>query len=293
MKRILVFALTAILLLSLLPLAFAEEGGQTARELSFRPYYMGGESYALTDGGYTWVGIYGRGMSITLYADEPMASLYIEWEEPPEPWTLKCGEQEIPAGQNAFVHEYIALPESVTELELLLPPEQDTIIAEMHVFSEGEKPDWVQDWLPPWQEADVFVLPTHSDDEFVFLGGVIPACIDRGLRVQVGYIIRHNQLRRHEMRTAKMFGKNPDAASARFQITEDLAASEIWTIPLAHCGFYPLQWDAEICGMALLLAKRLKETLADDCGSMLETSVRRDPKQKCCSVVIYYSIKQD
>lgn len=101
------------------------------------------------------------------------------------------------------------------------------------------------------------------------------------------------RLRRHEMRTAKMFGKNPDAASARFQITEDLAASEIWTIPLAHCGFYPLQWDAEICGMALLLAKRLKETLADDCGSMLETSVRRDPKQKCCSVVIYYSIKQD
>ena len=199
MKRILVFALTAILLLSLLPLAFAEEGGQTARELSFRPYYMGGESYALTDGGYTWVGIYGRGMTITLYADEPMASLYIEWEEPPEPWTLKCGEQEIPAGQNAFVHEYIALPEPVTELELLLPPEQDTIIAEMHVFSEGEKPDWVQDWLPPWQEADVFVLPTHSDDEFVFLGGVIPACIERGLRVQVGYIIRHNQLRRHEM----------------------------------------------------------------------------------------------
>ena len=66
MKRILVFALTAILLLSLLPLAFAEEGGQTARELSFRPYYMGGESYALTDGGYTWVGIYGRGMTITL-----------------------------------------------------------------------------------------------------------------------------------------------------------------------------------------------------------------------------------
>lgn len=101
------------------------------------------------------------------------------------------------------------------------------------------------------------------------------------------------RLRRHELRTARMFGENPDAAAASFRVTEDTAESEIWTVQLSHCGFYPLQWDGEICGMALLLAEQMKAALAEDCGTLLETAVRRDPKRKCCTVVVYYSIKQD
>lgn len=101
------------------------------------------------------------------------------------------------------------------------------------------------------------------------------------------------RLRRHEIRTARMFGRNPLAAAASFRITEDTAESDIWTIPLARCGFYPLQWDSEICGMALLLAERIKEALTEDCGSMLETAVRRNHKNRHCTVYLYYSIKQD
>ena len=101
------------------------------------------------------------------------------------------------------------------------------------------------------------------------------------------------RLRKHEMRTAKLFGENPDAASAVIRVTDETVESEIWTLLLAHCGFYPLQWDGEICGMAILLAERLKETLAADCGSMLETTVRRYAKEKFCTVTVYYSIKQD
>lgn len=101
------------------------------------------------------------------------------------------------------------------------------------------------------------------------------------------------RLRRHEIRTARMFGKNPNAAAASFRITEDTAESDIWTIPLARCGFYPLQWDSEVCGMARLLAERIREALTEDCGDMLETAVRRNHKQKHCTVFLYYSIKQD
>ena len=101
------------------------------------------------------------------------------------------------------------------------------------------------------------------------------------------------RLRKHEMRTARLFGKNPESAAAVFRVTEDTVESEIWTVLLMHCGFYPLQWDGERCGMAMLLAERLREALKADCGSLLETAVRRNTREKCFTVTVYYSIKQD
>lgn len=101
------------------------------------------------------------------------------------------------------------------------------------------------------------------------------------------------RLRKHEIRTARLFGENPDAAAAVIRVTDETVESEIWTLLLSHCGFYPLQWDGEVCGMAILLAERLKEALAADCGTLLETSVRRYAKEKYCTVTVYYSIKQD
>lgn len=101
------------------------------------------------------------------------------------------------------------------------------------------------------------------------------------------------RLRKHEIRTARMFGSNPESDAAVFRVTEETVESEIWTVLLTHCGFYPLQWDGEICGMAILLADRLKEALREDCGTLLETAVRRNAKEKCCTVTVYYSIKQD
>ncbi|MBR4201711.1 MAG: hypothetical protein IKQ91_10670 [Oscillospiraceae bacterium] len=101
------------------------------------------------------------------------------------------------------------------------------------------------------------------------------------------------RLRRHELRTAEMFSDQALSASAAFFLTEDTAESGIWTLPISRCGFLPLQWDGEICGMALLLADRLKMLLADECGSMLEIAVRRDDAKKRCTVTLYFSLRQD
>ena len=101
------------------------------------------------------------------------------------------------------------------------------------------------------------------------------------------------RLRKHEMRTNLMFGENPNAAAAHFTVTRETCESGIWTVPLSRCGLYPLMWDGEICGMALLLASRLKSALADDCGTLLETDVRRDDAAKTCTVTLYYSFKQE
>ncbi len=98
------------------------------------------------------------------------------------------------------------------------------------------------------------------------------------------------RLQRHEMRTARLFDKEP---AASFRITAETAESEIWTVMLEHCGFYPLQWDGEVCGMALLLKQTLSGAFADNSEEITEITAVRDPKQKCCTLTVQYSMKQD
>lgn len=71
-------------------------------------------------------------------------------------------------------------------------------------------------------------------------------------------------LLRHEIRTAQLFGKDgvPDRVTVR--IAADRIETAIWTLPLAKAGFYPLQWDGELCGMAKALGETLGEALSCD-----------------------------
>lgn len=102
------------------------------------------------------------------------------------------------------------------------------------------------------------------------------------------------RLKKHELRTNRLFGKeDAKAAEVKFCVTAENIETDIWCIPLRRCGLYPLQWDGEICGMALLLKERLKEPLAEICGEVLEIAAARDNDQKLCTVTVYYSIKQD
>lgn len=102
-----------------------------------------------------------------------------------------------------------------------------------------------------------------------------------------------SRLRRHEFKTNRLFGVNPLAGAASFRITEETAESDIWTVLLENCGLYPLQWDSEVCGMALLLRETLPAALAEDGREILEIAVQRMPSEKSCALTVYYSMKQD
>lgn len=98
------------------------------------------------------------------------------------------------------------------------------------------------------------------------------------------------RLRRHEFRTARLFGTDKAASTAVFRLTSETAESDIWLIPIDRCGLYPLVWDHEICGLSVLLAQRLKGTLADACKELCSITVRRDPAQQSCLVTVQYVI---
>lgn len=170
-----------------------------AEQLQIRVVNRYEELEMLTDGSYDTVKPIFRGDTVTVSSEEEISSLYIQWDRPPLPWTLVCGDQEQQQGEAGFVHEYVLLPEPAREVELHLDPGDDYDIAEIYAFGPGARPDWVQDWQEPWDEADLLAVPTHSDDEFVFMGGLLPKYVDEGKRVQVLYIVGHNGFRRHEM----------------------------------------------------------------------------------------------
>ena len=146
------------------------------------------------------------GGSVTITRDGGISFLYVVFDRIPESWTLTdvSGGAQAVCGENSFLHEYVDVssrlgnkPETV---RLDFPA--GTSIAEIYAFGDGAVPDWVQRWSPPCEQADLLLLSSHSDDEQLFFAGVLPIYAgERGLNVQVVYLVNHfynDHIRPHE-----------------------------------------------------------------------------------------------
>ena len=142
----------------------------------------------LLDGNYLTDRLFSAGAEIAFTAEQPFCSLYVVFGSYPGEWTLRAGEREYACGRNGFLHEFIALDEPAESVTLVLGKTK-TMVADVYAFSEGPVPDWVQVWEAPEESADILVFSAHSDDELLFLGGMIPYYASvRGLQVQVVYM---------------------------------------------------------------------------------------------------------
>ena len=112
-------------------------------------------------------------VTITSKDGSPIHSLYISWDSKPVSWTLITDTGSLTCGTDEFLHEYIALDTPSASLTIDIPA--DSIrIDKIRIFNEGDLPHDVQVWNPPCERADIMVIPSHSDDEILFLGGVLP-----------------------------------------------------------------------------------------------------------------------
>ena len=110
--------------------------------------------------------------AITLQAGTDIGELYLIFDRPVE-WRLETSDStEQTCGQNGFIHEYVELEEPSSSVTLHLPA--DTVLCQVYAFTPGQVPDWVQQWQPPCEKADLLVLPTHADDEHLWFGGALP-----------------------------------------------------------------------------------------------------------------------
>ena len=144
-------------------------------------------------------------LEITTPADAPAGYLYICFANMPGAWGVEAkidGQwQPVASGSNDYFHALVAFS-GQEHLRLIDTAGYVTRfkINEIFVLTEGELPDWVQQWEPTPEKADMLVLATHPDDELIFFGGTIPTyAAERKLDVVVAYMTPAGTTRRSEL----------------------------------------------------------------------------------------------
>lgn len=107
---------------------------------------------------------------ISLKCGTPVSQLYLVWDKPPNMWDLTAKDLSATYGKYGFIHEYIALDEPQSELTLKFHGSEN-ILCDLYAFAEGDVPDWVEQWQPAHDNADMLLLPAHAGDEAYYLGG--------------------------------------------------------------------------------------------------------------------------
>ncbi len=153
---------------------------------------------SLYDGALAWGNTVKAPASLTMEAEEGIASLYIRF-------TGNCGEYTVTdtvtgtshVRRHEFLHDFIDLetlfgyiPNSVS-----LSFESGSVtINELTAYSAGEVPDDVQRWEKPRDgETDLILFSTHGDDEHLFFAGILPYYArEMDYQVQLVYMTDHH-----------------------------------------------------------------------------------------------------
>ncbi len=187
----------------------------------------------LFDDNFMTFGTLTGGSHVKLTSNRPVDKLYIVWNDHPLSCSLYTSAGSIEIGSTGFMHELVCLPEATTSISLNAPSE-DIGVCDIYAFTEGKLPDWVQDWEPPHETADILLFSTHSDDEFIFFGGIIPSYgKEKGYRVQLAYMT------------------SPYIGSERYRCHELL--NGLWTAGVTH---YPVTTGARDWGQKTLEAAK-------------------------------------
>lgn len=203
----------ASLIVCLLLLAPAIALGETARDLTAACVLRSPANQqlkCLSDGKYKtrWASEAGRGarLEITLPEGETCGGVYLQFYESPCPFDVQAKNAQdewetVASCETDYLTGYAAVPEGVSHLRVIPAGGGRRLkLAQIHVFSHGDTPEWVQRWQPPCEKADLLLLSAHPDDELLFMGGTIPTYAgERGMQVQVCYLAPATPYRKLEL----------------------------------------------------------------------------------------------
>lgn len=189
---------------------------------------------SLTDNShYTYFESSGDSCVIEITAPRAVHGIYIEFAEmPAERWYITPRERTAVLGSADYLHRYVDLTRYPSE-RLTIEFPFHVKISDIYLLSEGTLPSWVQVWDPPYERADLMLMPTHSDDEHLFFAGILPYCSANGIKAQVVYTVNHNDslVRPHELLNGlweagvthyPVIGKAPDLYSMGLSAAESV-----------------------------------------------------------------------
>ncbi len=138
------------------------------------------------------------GAVISAESEVPIGGVYVEANDPVGTMHISFDGKTTDRTEDTYLHFYI---DGIHSKELTICFDDTVSLADIHFYTVGEKPDYIQTWSPTLEQADVMLLPAHYDDELLYFGGIIPWCIERGASVMVAYFCNHEYEihRKHEM----------------------------------------------------------------------------------------------
>lgn len=162
----------------------------------------GGQSWMLGDNNRMTKRVFNSSGSVTLKnSNGPITGLYLVWDAPVPRRCTITAEGITPIESQGFLHEWINLAGSTGDT-VTLTWEGSATLCDTVALGGSDIPDWVQLWRPAEGDCDILVLPTHADDEHLFLGGALTTALTTpGSEVQVAYMVNHNgeYYRPHEL----------------------------------------------------------------------------------------------
>lgn len=168
------------------------------------------------------------GQQLRVEAEEAFGAVYIEWDRIPGVYVISWQGGSREYGTENFLHDYIRLPESVSEITFTFEDGTNQSVCDIAVYTAGRAPDGVQDWQEPCETADILVFPTHADDDVFFFGPLIAYyAIERELTVQTAFMVDHE--------------RQPERANERL--------NGLWEMGLRH---YPILGEAPDTGVGTL-----------------------------------------
>ena len=199
MKRLF---LALLLLLSLCTFALADGTAQDiTKQCTFTYAPRSTDRNTMQDSSYL---TYYTGSWLEVTTLVPCHGLYVSFAGREAPYLVQTLNEQgtwetLLRDERCYANSYVELP-GVTHIRLMLESRGDIKIAEIHLFGEGEKPAWAQDWQPFEGKADLLVLSAHGDDELLFFGGIIPYyTAERQMNVIVCYLTDQTSCRRNEL----------------------------------------------------------------------------------------------
>lgn len=170
---------------------------------------VGLPKYAFFDEQHLYGGTSETGAYFTAEHEKLIGSIYIIFQYEYGPYEVVNNDtgQVVTVGQERFMHQFLDMkelfgdyPSSVT-VRLNYGP---VSINDMHIFTPGSVPDYVQKWKAPKEgETDLILFSTHADDEHLFFAGVLPYYgTELDYEVLVVYLTDHRNytpIRAHEI----------------------------------------------------------------------------------------------
>ena len=209
-RRLLIALGIGILLAGCAGAASAEEARNIAAECSYRfqrgSYRNVQEMY---DGTYNhfWESSKTRDpwLEVTLPEGELCYGVQIKWAVASSRWFIEVEQDgewvRAAEADGAYLTTWSALPGAAKfRVASSFNYPNCMKILEIEVYTGGEIPAAVQRWEPTVEKADLLMVVAHPDDEYVFLGALIPYYgAENGKKVLVCYITESEMCRRTEL----------------------------------------------------------------------------------------------